>query len=68
MSDVTIKFYGAGWCGDCVRSKKLLDEHNISYEYFDTDAKPEYAQAVEKINKGQRRIPTIVFSDGVILV
>lgn len=68
MTNLTIKFYGADWCGDCKRSKKLLDEHQVSYEYLDTDANPEYAQAVEKINKGQRRIPTIVFSDGVILV
>jgi thioredoxin reductase (NADPH) len=68
MTNTKIQFYGAGWCGDCVRSKKLLDEHHIEYDYLDTDTSPENAAHVEKINKGQKRIPTIVFPDGVILV
>ncbi len=68
MSDTSIKFYSADWCSDCKRSQKLLDEHHIEYEYLDTDASPENAAHVEKINKGQKRIPTIVFPDGVILV
>jgi thioredoxin reductase (NADPH) len=68
MTNTKIQFYGAGWCGDCVRSQKLLDQHHIEYEYLDTDANAEYAAHVEKVNKGQKRIPTIVFPDGTILV
>lgn len=68
MTNTKIQFYSADWCSDCKRSQKLLDEHHIAYEYLDTDASAENAAHVEKINKGQKRIPTIVFPDGAILV
>lgn len=68
MTNTKIQFYSADWCSDCRRSQKLLDEHHVEYEYLDTEVNPEYAAHVEKINKGQKRIPTIVFPDGVILV
>lgn len=68
MNTPSIIFYGADWCSDCRRSKALLDTHQIAYDYKDIDADPQHAAYVEHINKGQRRIPTIVFSDGAILV
>ena len=32
-----IKFYSTEWCGDCVRSKKLLEKLGITYEEIDID-------------------------------
>lgn len=63
-----IQFYGASWCGDCFRSKAFLDSKDIQYEYIDIDRNPEAAEYVEKINNGQRSIPTIIFPDGSKLV
>jgi mycoredoxin len=63
-----IKFYGALWCGDCVRAKFLFDIHHIDYEYIDIDKNPEAEKIVLEINKGMRSIPVIVFPDGTVFV
>ncbi len=68
MPDIPIKFYSANWCADCKRSLKVLDAHKAHYEYLDIEVHPEYAREIERLNKSQRRIPTIVFPDGAILV
>ena len=61
MSSITM--YGAEWCSDCRRSKKLLDDKGVSYEYIDLEAVPEAAEAALAIS-GRTNIPVIVFSDG----
>ena len=63
-----IVVYGALWCGDCWRAKKFLDERHIPYEWIDVDKDPEAAGYVQRINKGMRSIPTIIFPDGSVLV
>jgi len=61
MSSITM--YGAEWCSDCRRSKKLLDEKGVAYEYIDLEAVPEAAEAALAIS-GRTNIPVIVFADG----
>ncbi len=69
MSNPTIvTFYGAQWCGDCRRSRALLDKHGVSFNYVDLEVVEEAAAEVERINGGSKSIPTIVFSDGSVLV
>lgn len=63
-----ITLYGARWCPDCIRSKKLLDELGVEYHYIDLQDTPDAAQVVEKINNGFQSIPTIVFDDKSVLV
>lgn len=65
---VVIKVYGTTWCGDCNRVKAFMDEHNVDYEWTNVDEETEFVELVLKINKGQRRVPTIVFPDGSVLV
>lgn len=60
--------YGASWCADCKRSRNYLDEHGISYDFIDIDSVAGAADKVAEINKGLKSIPTIIFSDGDILV
>jgi len=67
MSD-NITVYGADWCPDCRRAKKLLDERSVPYQWVDIEANPEGEAFVLKANRGNRSIPTIVFGDGSILV
>jgi glutaredoxin len=62
------KLYGAAWCADCKRSRDFLDSRQISYNYIDIDSVAGAAEEVSKINKGYKSIPTIVFSDGSVLV
>ncbi len=70
MSDLIsiVKLYGAPWCGDCKRSREFLDSKQIAYDYIDIDAVPGAAEEVSEINHGYKSIPTIIFSDGSVLV
>ena len=63
-----IMFYSTGWCGDCVRSKKLLDNLNIGYEEIDIDLDKEGYKKIAKLQNKKPRIPTIIFEDGTYLV
>jgi len=67
MAQADITMYGADWCGDCRRSKRLLEELNVEYTLIDTDADVTAADKVIEINGGAKSIPVIVFSDGTHL-
>ena len=67
MSGKEITMYSADWCGDCVRSKRLLDELNLTYTLIDIEADSKAADKVIEINGGMRSIPVIVFADGTHL-
>lgn len=58
-----ITFYGASWCGDCRRSKRLLDELAVTYTYIDVEKDASAAEKAVEINGGAQRIPVIVFAD-----
>ena len=62
-----ITMYGAEWCGDCRRSKKLLDTLGVDYDYIDLEAVPEAAAIAEGI-AGRKNIPVISFPDGAFQV
>lgn len=62
-----ITMYGADWCGDCRRSKRLLAELGVEYTNIDVEADPSAADKVREINGGAQSIPVIVFSDGTHL-
>lgn len=67
MSD-TIIVYVTAWCPDCRRARKFLDDHGITYQTVDIDRDPEGRAYVERINHGNRSVPTLLFPDGSILV
>jgi len=58
-----ITMYGAEWCSDCRRSKKLLDGLAVDYDYIDLEAVPEAAEAAKAIS-GRTNIPVVAFPDG----
>lgn len=62
-----IEFYGADWCSDCRRSKKLLETLGVEYEMFDVETTPENADRAQEI-AGRKNIPVIKFADGQHLV
>ncbi len=63
-----ITVYGADWCPDCRRAKRLLDERKVSYQWVDIETNRAGEKFVLETNHGSRTIPTIVFGDGSILV
>ena len=56
--------YGAEWCGDCIRSKRLLAELDVAFNYINIEEVEGAADKVVEINGGAQSIPVIVFSDG----
>ena len=64
MSKSEITMYSADWCGDCRRSKRLMDELNVAYTIINVENDKAAAAKVQEINGGAQSIPVIVFADG----
>lgn len=62
-----ITVYSTAWCPDCKRAKKFFGEHRVQYETVDIEENTDGIAFVEKLNRGKRVIPTIIFPDGQIL-
>lgn len=62
-----IDFYGAEWCGDCRRTKRLLDTLAVDYTYHDVSV-DEAAQLKAIEISGRQSIPVVVFGDGSHMV
>ena len=67
MTDIEV-IYSTEWCGDCIRSKKFLDENNIPYKLIDIDLDEKAKEKAASYNNGKARVPTIVFIDGSVLI
>jgi mycoredoxin len=64
MNQNEVIMYSANWCGDCRRSKRLMDELNVAYTIIDVENEEAAAEKVREINGGDQIIPVIVFADG----
>ena len=60
-TEVTV--YGADWCSDCRRSKRLLDRLGVGYPYVDLEVDPDQTAEVVRRNGGRQSIPVVVFPD-----
>jgi mycoredoxin len=63
-----IRVFGTRWCPDCARAKQVFQKKKVPFDWIDIDTDPEAAAQVERINKGNKSVPTIVFPDGSVLV
>ena len=68
MTQQQIRLFGTPWCPDCRRSKQFLNEQRVAYEWNDIDQDEDARAYVQEVNNGKPIIPTIVFSDGSVLV
>ena len=59
--------YTTTWCGYCRRLKSQLDRAGISITEVDIEQSPNAAAVVERVNGGNRTVPTVVFPDGTAL-
>ena len=56
--------YSTTWCGYCKRLKRQLGDLGITFEEINIEEVADAVQIVERINNGNRTVPTLVFSDG----
>ncbi len=68
MSAEQIRIYGTKWCPDCARAKQVLNKHKIPFTWIDIEDDVEACSYVQRVNGGNKSVPTIVFPDGSILV
>ncbi|QYF72288.1 glutaredoxin domain-containing protein [Cryobacterium sp. PAMC25264] len=64
-ADLTM--FGAEWCKDCRRSKKLLDGLGVAYDYVDLESVEDGADRARAIS-GRTQIPVLVFADNTHMV
>ena len=62
MAQLTM--YSTQWCGYCQRLKAQLGREGITYTEIDIEHDAEAAVLVEKVNGGNRTVPTVVYEDG----
>ncbi|MGH2725020.1 MAG: glutaredoxin family protein [Actinomycetota bacterium] len=65
MADIRV--YGADWCGDCHRARRVLQRKGVDFEWIDVEADPAMAEEARRLG-GRPNIPVIVFADGSVLV
>lgn len=58
-----LSVYGADWCGDCIRTKRQLDNLGADYDYLDIVADPALADRAREIS-GRTNIPVVCYPDG----
>lgn len=66
MATTPIQFYGASWCGDCVRAQALLEHYGVDFDYHDVENIEENRNRAIEIS-GLQKIPVLVFPDGSVL-
>ena len=57
MENITV--YSTSWCGDCRRTKRILNEKGITFTEIDIDLNPDAADQVISWSGGRRVIPTL---------
>jgi mycoredoxin len=56
--------YSTSWCGYCHRLKGQLHREGIPFDEVDIERDPRAAKLVERANRGNQTVPTLVFADG----
>jgi len=59
--------YSTPWCGYCHRLKGQLNREGISFAEVDIESQPGAADLVERANKGNQTVPTLIFADGTAM-
>ena len=62
--NMSFVMYSTTWCGYCKRLKNQLARMDISFQEINIEEVEGSAEIVEKVNNGNRTVPTLVFSDG----
>jgi mycoredoxin len=64
----TVTVFGADWCPDCRRSKRLLERLGVPFEWRDTEHDEAALDEMLDLNGGRQSIPVVRLPGGRILV
>lgn len=65
---MSIKVYGADWCGDTQRTLKQLGDLGVKYDYIDIDEDAAGSRWVKEQNDGSERKPTLDINGQILSV
>lgn len=57
--------YSSSWCGDCRRTKRVLEEAGARFEEVDVDQDSQAEAMILERSGGRRVVPTLKFDDRV---
>lgn len=60
-----LRVYCRSWCGDCMRAKRWLDEHEVPYTEVDVEKDAAGREYAASLNDGDLHTPTFVCANGV---
>jgi glutaredoxin len=61
----SVRLYGAGWCPDCKRARRFLEESEVGFEEVNVDESIEAETLVLARSGGRRVIPTLLLDGRV---
>ena len=67
VNQMSFVMYSTSWCGYCKRLKSQLAEQGVTFEEINIEEVAGTAEIVEKVNGGNRTVPTLVFADGTAM-
>jgi glutaredoxin len=67
LNEKNITMFGTTTCADCNRSKKVLDDKGVSFDFIDLEVVTEAAAMAEKL-AGRKSTPVLSFPDGSVQV
>jgi glutaredoxin len=67
LNEKNITMFGTTTCADCNRSKKVLDDNGVSFDFINLEAVTEAAAVAEQL-AGRKSTPVISFPDGSVQV
>ena len=62
-----IIMYTTKWCPDCWRAKRVMDSMGVAYDEVNISHDLDAQAIVERINRGNHSVPTLIFPDGSTL-
>lgn len=60
----SVTMFTTSWCGYCARLKSQLTREGVPFTEIDIERHPEHVELVERVNGGNRTVPTVLFPDG----
>jgi len=67
LNEKNITMFGTTTCADCNRSKKVLDDNGVSFDFIDLAVVTEAVAMAEQL-AGRKSTPVISFPDGSVQV
>lgn len=67
LNEKNITMFGTTTCADCNRSKKVLNDNGVQFDFIDLEVVTEAAAVAEQL-AGRKSTPVISFPDGSVQV